>query len=143
MLGLLRGIVPAGDQLSEVEIGYERPGAESSPVSSNIVTLPAGTRGRISRAILLSAPQSVDPPGPQEEKVEVRGRLRALNLDKGWFAIVSPTGSRNIVAKSPMDDIIGPLVNKDVVARVLPSRDKKVDSFLLLDPVRDLDLDEV
>lgn len=26
MLGLLRGIVPAGDQLSEVEIGYERPG---------------------------------------------------------------------------------------------------------------------
>lgn len=143
MLGLLRGIVPAGDQLSEVEIGYERPGAESSPVSSNIVTLPAGARGRISRAILLSAPQAVDPPGPKDEKVEVRGRLRALNLDKGWFAIVSPTGSHNIRAKSPMDDIIGPLVNKDVVARVLPTRDKGADSFLLLDPVRDLDLDEV
>lgn len=41
-----------------------------------------------------------------------------------------------------MDDIIGPLVNKDVVARVLPIRDKRADSFLMLDPVRDLDLDE-
>lgn len=67
---------------------------------------------------------------------------QALNLDKGWFAIVSPTGSRNLRAKSPMDDIIGPLVNKDVVARVLPIRDKRADSFLMLDPVRDLDLDE-
>lgn len=82
-------------------------------------------RKRINEALRIRRP----PKGTTHEdaEVELQGRLRALDLDKDWIEIDTPAGHEHITGiPDATDDVLGPMVNKDVVVRVIRRSDKKL-----------------
>lgn len=142
LLGLLRNIVPSNASLSEVEIGYARPGSEEAPTPAERLLLPAGTRRAINRAIVQARPR-VEEPFSAPPMVTIRGQLRALDLDREWLSVTTVSGPVELRAEKPVDDLIGPFVNRTIVARVMPRPATRGGrpSYTLIDPIRDLDLD--
>jgi hypothetical protein len=65
----------------------------------------------------------------------ITGILRALHLDKDWLEVASDGKSVRILGlKDAVDDVIGPMVNRSVIVRVV--RSGKVNRFV------DIELDE-
>lgn len=108
---LARNIIPMGEALDEVEVRTEK----DRPMEA--IRLVPGVRKNVNEAIRELA-QPDDQEGSHEETVI--GILRAVHLDRHWIRIVPDEGQPIQVATSSedLDDVIGPMMNRKVVARI-------------------------
>ncbi|UBF29284.1 hypothetical protein K9N68_16485 [Kovacikia minuta CCNUW1] len=102
-----------------------------------VILLPE-TRSVIKEALNKAEPE---PPELPEYKVtSLRGILRNLHLDDDWLEISINGKSQKIYdAREEIDDRVGPMVNRLVVAEVLERSDRSVEKRYSL---RDLQLEE-
>jgi hypothetical protein len=100
-----------GDVLSEVEIRT----AKDTPAEA--VYLRPDARRNVNEAIRALSPPPREPVSSQES---LEGILRAVDLDRSWLQIVPDEGEPVRVLTSPneLDDVVGPMVNRRVLARV-------------------------
>jgi hypothetical protein len=111
-LKLARNLAPSGKTFEKLEV---RSANDSTPVA-----LSPESR-RMIGATLRSKTQY---PMPELEQTEVvlNGTLRAVDLDKDWIDVSVDGKSHHIVGlKDALDDVIGPMVNRRVIVRVLQS----------------------
>jgi hypothetical protein len=107
-LKLARNLSPTGKNFSEVEV------RASDEVHG--VSLGSESRKVINR--VLRPPEKRIESGEYEE-IELRGILRALDLERDWLEIVIENEPVRIDGLSEaVDDVIGPMVNRAVVVRV-------------------------
>jgi len=107
-LKLTRNLAPTGKTFEQIEL---RGAGEAKPVSLGI-----DARMSINKNLRKPA-ENVQAVPPVEE--ELRGTLRALDLDKDWLDIVVDGVSNHVVGlEEAVDDVIGPMVNRAVVVRV-------------------------
>jgi hypothetical protein len=108
---LARNVVPTGEALTEVEIRT----ADETPAEA--VYLRPDVRRNVNEAIRLLKPPPREP-GASQETIE--GILRALDLDRSWLHVVPDEGEpvRVLTGPDELDDVIGPMVNRRVSARV-------------------------
>lgn len=115
-LKLLRRIAPNEKAFTEVQITrITEHGTES-------VSLTRGTKDRISEVL------HKDEPG--EGAVMIRGILRGLSLDGRWLEIRTEDGTQHWktwIRTLLVDDVIGPMVNHNVVARCLKTKSGRLD----------------
>jgi hypothetical protein len=102
-----------------------------------VILLPE-TRSVIKEALNKSEPE---PPELPEYKItSLKGTLRNLHLDDDWIEISINGKSQKIYgAGEEIDDRVGPMVNRRVVAEVLERSDKSIEKGYSL---RDLQLEE-
>lgn len=102
-----------------------------------VILLPE-TRSVIKKILNKSEPQP--PELPDYKFVSLRGTLRNLHLDDDWLEISIDGKSQKIYgAGEEIDDRVGPMVNRRVVAEVLERSDQSVNKTYSL---RDLQLEE-
>lgn len=107
---LTRNLAPTGESFSQLEVKYTQ---ELKPV----ILLPS-SRKSISEAIRRQFPKPPTLPGDQQ--VTVRGVLRALHLDKDWLELaIDGQHVRVDEVTETVDDILGPLVNRNVIVEAL------------------------
>lgn len=108
---LIRNIVPAGDALAEVEIRTESDG----PLDA--VRLVPEDRWTVNETIraLRSLPEQ-----PEIREETITGILRAVHLDQHWVRIVPEEGPpvEAITTSEDLADVIGPMVNRKIAARI-------------------------
>ncbi len=122
LLHLLRAITPSGRRLAEVEmIRIGSRGVEA-------VTLSPHTRHRIADALAVDSPEG-------EEPAEFRGVLRALHLDRSWLEIRKEDGKlqRCDAVSHLLDEVVGPMVDRQVVVRGRMNRTASRPRFLVED----------
>jgi hypothetical protein len=118
-LKLARNLAPTGKSFGQLEI-KSASAADSRP----IVLLP-GSRDAINRVLKeQSAPTGA---ASAREEVQFRGILRGLHLDKDWLEITThgANGPRTIRvdgAGEEVDDVLGPMVNREVLIDVFVKR---------------------
>jgi hypothetical protein len=118
-LKLARNLAPTGKSFGRLEI-RSASAADSRP----IVLLP-GSRDAINRVLRKqNAPTGA---ASAREEVQLRGILRALHLDKDWLEITTrgadgPKIVRVDGAGEEVDDVLGPMVNRDVLVDVFVKR---------------------
>jgi hypothetical protein len=115
-LKLLRNLAPTGKTFHELDFQYESSGAEHH------IILEPGTRVAINRVLRTYRPRSQD--GMQQVEVQLTGILRGLHLDEDWveIAVKNAEEQRTIRvydARETLDDVVGPLVNREVVVDAL------------------------
>ena len=116
-LKMTRNLSPSGRLFSQMEIqgAGDRKPVILSPVSRKLIseTLRGAMRER--------PEQQLD-----EEEIALRGVLRALDLDKEWIELLTdgPQHLRVMGVGETVDDIIGPMVNHDVIVRVRRGRNQ-------------------
>jgi hypothetical protein len=122
----------AGKTFNQIEIK-----SSSDDEPRPIILIPE-TRSVIKEALNKSEPE---PPELPEYKVtSLRGTLRNLHLDDDWIEISINGKSQKIYgAGEEIDDRIGPMVNRRVVAEVFERSDKSIEKRYSL---RDLQLEE-
>jgi hypothetical protein len=108
---LARNVVPTGDALSEVEI------RTANETSAEAVYLRPDVRRNVNEAIRVLSPPPAEPESSQET---IEGILRAVDLDRSWLHIVPDEGEpvRALTSPNELDDVIGPMVNRRVSARI-------------------------
>lgn len=107
-LKLTRNLAPTGKSFDAIEL---RTAGESRPVS-----LTVESRENISKALRTERANS---DGRTVEAEDLRGTLRAVHLDKDWLDVIVDGISAHVVGlEDEIDDVIGPMVNKQVVVRV-------------------------
>jgi hypothetical protein len=112
MLRLLRNVLPADGGISEVELARVVPTKTSEDPQFERIHLSRVTRSNI--ASLLEAEQ----PSISDETREFTGILRALHLDKGWLEITTSDGPQRCETdRDVLDDVVGPMVNRNVRVR--------------------------
>lgn len=112
---LARNLVPGGAALTEVEVRQ----AHDSP--DEAVRLHVDQKRRINETIRTLLPASDHLEATERS---LQGVLRALDLDRNWLEIRTGEG-KNIrvqTGANELDDVIGPLVNRKVLARVTCSQ---------------------
>ncbi|NJN56989.1 MAG: hypothetical protein HC879_05550 [Leptolyngbyaceae cyanobacterium SL_5_9] len=118
-LKLTRELAPplTGKSFNEIEI------KSSSNIESRPVILVPNTREVIKDVLKKS---EFEPPDLPEYKVtQLRGTLRGLQLDDDWIEISIDGNSQKVYgAKEEIDDVVGPMVNRRVVAEVIERSDK-------------------
>ncbi len=121
--GLLRNITPTKHDAREIEVRRR-----AEPRDEKVI-LVRWSRHAINQIMKSELKEDT-------EIREVRGTLRALDLDRRWVKIVSESGEKRPCKTPPdfLDDVVGPMVNRSVIAYGKVT--KKV--FLL----RDIELDE-
>ena len=104
LLQLTRNLLPGGKRLREIGIYREKQGLIQS------VSLTDALPSKIREAL----PKEVS---STEEQGSFHGILRALNLDKNWLIIATSEGKHIRCDTEPemLDDVVGPMVNRDVV----------------------------
>jgi hypothetical protein len=105
MLKLIRNLLPDGRRVREIEFWSDKPERNERAL------LHAGSRSRLDEALRFDMPIG--------ESTEVQGVLRAVHLDRSWLEIV-PEDSGRIkckVSHGVLDDVVGPMLNRHVVAR--------------------------
>lgn len=114
---LARNIVPAGESLSEVEIRL----AGDGPLDA-IRLIPAARRN-VNETIRLLKPSAEQSSGEET----ITGTLRAVHLDQSWIRIVPDQGAPVRIRTNPdeLDDVIGPMVNHKVIARIVRTDSKR------------------
>jgi hypothetical protein len=112
LMRLARNLVPSGNAIGEVEV---RSGLESS---LEAVYLKADQRKYVGEAIKALIPRPTE--AATEAPTEVIGILRALDLDRAYLEIRSREGQtwKIRTGQNELDDVIGPMVNRTVSARV-------------------------
>jgi hypothetical protein len=122
-LKMARNLAPSGKAFSRLEI---QGGGDRRPV-----VLSPETRRMISAA--LRGPKEGAALAPDEEQVSISGVLRALDLDKDWLEVTSDGEHHRVVnVGETVDDVIGPMVNHDVIVRA--SRGKRGLTFIDIEP---------
>lgn len=106
-LKLARNLAPTGRNFSQVEV---RAADESQGIS-----LGPENRKVINRVLRPKKRQAEPEEQPTEE---LRGVLRALNLEKDWLEVLIDTRIVHIDGLSEaVDDVIGPMVNRPVIVQ--------------------------
>lgn len=115
-LKLARNLAPTGKTFDRIEL---RASGESRPVGLGVESR-ANINQQLRKKPAVSAIEEVEPE-------ELRGTLRAVHLDKDWLDVVIDGASAHIVGlQDAVDDVIGPMVNREVVVRVIRSSPKKL-----------------
>ena len=113
---LARNLAPTGKTFDRIEF---RASGETRPVSLGVES-----RGNINQQLRkkLAIPTTAG-----EVPEELRGTLRAVHLDKDWLDVVVDGVSTHVVGlQDAVDDVIGPMVNRSVVVRVIRASQKKL-----------------
>lgn len=110
LVRLARNVIPSGSALTEVEVRT----AADSPTEA--VYLRPAQRRAASEAIKVLSPPRTE---AEAEQGTIEGILRALSLDNTWLEIRTEAGSQKVrIGPNELDDVIGPMVNRKVAARV-------------------------
>lgn len=115
-LRLARNLAPTGKSFDRIEF---RASGETRPVSLGVES-----RGNINQQLRkrLAVPTTAG-----EVPEELRGTLRAVHLDKDWLDVVVDGVATHVVGlQDAVDDVIGPMVNRSVVVRVIRASEKKL-----------------
>jgi hypothetical protein len=120
-LNLARSLAPTGRTFTRLEV------RDASRPSEPRVTFESETRQELNRALrVLRTPDLLQAPGISEE---VRGVLRGVQLDSDWLD-VRPDGTTASVhiagITELLDDVVGPMVNKNVIVKTLRRNDKHI-----------------
>jgi hypothetical protein len=123
-LKLARNLAPTGKTFSQLEI-------KAAGDAKGILLVPE-TRAEINRTLR-------GPVGPTRAstpaETTIAGVLRALHLDHDWLEVASDGRFVRVTGlKDAVDDVIGPMVNRSVIVRVVQSG--KVNRFV------DIEIDE-
>jgi hypothetical protein len=112
-LKMTRNLAPTGKVFVQMEI--------RGPGDRTPIVLSSGSRKLISDALRNSRGAAEMLP---EEETTLQGVLRALDLDNDWLEVsVDGTTHRRVIGVSEtVDDLIGPMVNRDVRVRVRPGK---------------------
>lgn len=123
---LARNLAPTKRDAREIEV-RQRSGRPDETEES--VVLVMGSRAAINEVVRSSLEEDT-------EVTQVRGVLRALDLDRQWVDIQPDEEGRKRCVTPPefLDDVVGPMVNRQVIAHGKTRRGK----FHL----RDIELDE-
>ncbi|MBN1653553.1 MAG: hypothetical protein JXA30_07230 [Deltaproteobacteria bacterium] len=106
-LKLTRNLAPTGKSFDRIEF---RSSGETRPVALGVEA-----RASINQQ-LRNKPRGVKT--GDQNRVELKGTLRAVHLDKDWLEIVTDDVSTRIVGlQDTVDDVIGPMVNRLVLVR--------------------------
>jgi hypothetical protein len=106
-LKLARNLAPTGKNFSQVEV---RAADESQGIS-----LGPENRKIINRVL---RPKAQQPETEEQTTEELRGILRALNLEKDWLEVLINGHIVHIDGLSEtVDDVIGPMVNRPVIVQ--------------------------
>jgi hypothetical protein len=133
-LKLTRELAPpsTGKAFDQIEI------KSSLDVEPRPVILVPETRSVIKEVLKKSEPEVSEL--PEHKITHLRGTLRGLQLDNDWIEITIDGEPRKIYdVREEIDDVIGPMVNRRVVAEVLEKADSSVAKKYSL---RDLQLEE-
>ncbi len=115
-LRLVRNLAPTGKTFERIEF---RASGETRPVA-------LGVESRVSINQQLSNKPSTPITAGQVHE-ELRGILRAVHLDKDWLEVVVEGVSVHVVGlQDAVDDVIGPMVNRSVVVRVVRTSQTKL-----------------
>jgi hypothetical protein len=113
-LKMTRNLAPTGKSFSEIEI-------KSAGERDAVILLPA------SRKIITETLRSQNASGEEQEDIVLRGNLRAVNLDKKWLGVSVDGITRHISGLAEaVDDIIGPMVNHDVIVRARQGKNNRL-----------------
>lgn len=115
-LRLTRNLAPTGKTFERIEF---RGSGETRPVALGVES-----RVNINQQLRkkLAVPTTAD-----DVPEELRGTLRAVDLDKDWLDVVVDGVSAHVVGlQDAVDDVIGPMVNRSVVVRVIRASQKKL-----------------
>lgn len=115
-LKLTRNLAPSGKSFDRIEL--------STPGDMRPVALGVEARVNINQQLRKKSAvvEAVD-----ENPEELRGTLRALHLDKDWLEVVVDNIPLHVEGlQDAVDDVIGPMVNRSVVVRVIRSPQKKL-----------------
>lgn len=108
-LKLARNLAPSGRSFSHLELRSSHAGAP--------VVLTQESRKSMTNAIRGGAAEPSQ--APKSSEVELRGVLRAVHLEKDWIEVyVNDTLVRVSGVGETVDDVIGPMVNHQVLVRV-------------------------
>lgn len=115
-LKLTRNLAPTGKSFDRIEF---RASGEMKPVALSV-------DARVNINQQLRKKTSVQPTS-DEVLEDLRGTLRALHLDKDWLEIVVDGIPMHVIGlQDAVDDVIGPMVNRSVVVRVVRASPKKL-----------------
>lgn len=107
-LKLTRNLTPSGKSFEAIEL---RSAGDFRPVY-------LGAEARVNIRKSLKSGQT-QPEGTMAATEELRGALRAVHLDKDWLDVLVDGVPTHIVGlEDEIDDVIGPMINKQVVVRV-------------------------
>jgi len=113
-LKMTRNLAPTGKVVGQVEI--------RGAGDREVVVLSPGSRKIITDTLRSATPTASAGTESQEESI-LRGTLRALNLDQDWLEItIDGTPRRVAGVGETIDDLIGPMVNREVAVRVRTRR---------------------
>jgi hypothetical protein len=117
-LKLTRNLAPTGETFEKLEMRKV-----SAPGSRPIVLI-RGSREEITKVLKKETASRLEEEGGP---TQLRGVLRALHLDDDWLQIdVDPEHIFRIEgAKEVVDDVIGPMVNREVLVEVTKTRGGK------------------
>ena len=104
LLQLTKAVLPKGRRVKEVGVYRTRKETLESVYLTD--SLPRRIR------------EAMPPPDePEGKRRQIRGTLRALHLDKNWLEVVTPDGRHETcdTVHDMLDDIVGPMVNEEVV----------------------------
>ncbi|CDQ12245.1 conserved protein of unknown function [Acidithiobacillus ferrivorans] len=119
-LKLVRNLAPTGKSFDQIEL---RASGETRPVALGV-----GSRSNINQQL---RNKSALPTKAEAVQEELRGTLRALHLDKDWLDIVVDGVSMHIDGlQDAVDDVIGPMVNRSVIVRVVRTSKKNKYKFV-------------
>ncbi len=114
---LTRELAPDGKRVEEIVFSGGVSPAEPPTVLSS------ATKREINNVLkaVASAP-------PKTKKIDYVGTLRALNLDNDWVIITTADGEHKRIygAGDFVDDVIGPMVNREVIIEASVDEDGKV-----------------
>jgi hypothetical protein len=115
-LKLVRNLAPTGKSFDQIEL---RSSGETRPVALGV-----GARSNINQQL---RKKSAPPTKAEENQEELRGTLRAVHLDKDWLDIVVDGVPMHIEGlQDAVDDVIGPMVNRSVIVRVVRTPQNKL-----------------
>lgn len=119
-LKLARNLAPTGKTFERIEL---RSSGESRPIGLGVESrsnINQHLRNKISS-------ESTEEQAPED----LRGTLRAVHLDKDWLDVVVDGESMHIVGlQDAVDDVIGPMVNREVLVKVIRQKGKKQIKFV-------------
>jgi hypothetical protein len=133
-LKLTRELAPplTGKAFNQIEI------KSSSDVEPRPVILFPETRSVIKNVLRKSEPEYSEL--PEQRLTHLRGTLRGLQLDNDWIEInVNGENKKIYDAREEIDDVVGLMVNRRVVAEVFERADRSAEKRYSL---RDLQLEE-
>jgi hypothetical protein len=117
-LKMTRNLAPTGKVIEQIEIRGPRSGAA--------ITLSPGSRRAISTTLRPARDGQAEAP-PADNETVLSGVLRALHLDDDWIEVTAEGKHQRIIGVGDVvDDVIGPMVNKEVRVRVRKERRGKL-----------------